>query len=641
MKNNFSIILALIFCFSCEHELERNNPLDGLVLGEIEEIDMGANFVVLSGSITTNKITPVSDYGFCWTLEGSIPTFDDPHNSNGELVDKEDFVFQSTISGLELNQVYCFRLFAVTSIDTVYSNEFFTSTEWDGESPIINTNSVNLITSNSATVEGELIDLGDPAVYGIISQHGHCWSSIHLPTINDNKSELGTLSSTGTFNTNIESLITSTTYYCRSYIVNNAGTIYGNSIEFNTTNGEPSITTGESTNITSTTADVEGEVIGIGDAAITQYGHCWSTAQNPTTNDNKNQLGPSGVSTFISSLTNLSNETTYYYRSYATNSYGTAYGDEKVFSTTNGEPTVITIGSNNSTSASVTLLGEITGIGDATITQHGHCWSTAQNPTTNNNKNQLGPSGVSTFISSVSGLQPSTTYFYKSYATNNLGTAYGVQKTFVTTDGRPEVETVGYNMNPIANGSSWSYVPTNFQGKIIFSGDSPITSHGFNYGTYPSSGNYSATPPLVQNGTFSKSYNLNDNIKYYYRAYATNSFGTSYGDWDSLKTPEYCNITRSSTSGSTNITTTLDANQTQITVNFVGWSSSSSNQVDNISLYRNETFIATFGSWLIIYDGERTFNLPSNLDVSDCYTIRVEDGNAGQILMVSNPFTIE
>ena len=168
MKNNFSIIFALIFCFSCEHELERNNPLDGLVLGEIEEIDMGANFVVLSGSITTNKITPVSDYGFCWTLEGSIPTFDDPHISNGELVDKEDFVFQSTISGLELNQVYCFRLFAVTSIDTSYSNEFFTSTEWDGESPIINTNSVNLITSNSVTVEGELIELGDPTVYGNI-----------------------------------------------------------------------------------------------------------------------------------------------------------------------------------------------------------------------------------------------------------------------------------------------------------------------------------------------------------------------------------------------------------------------------------------------------------------------------------------
>ena len=639
MKNNFSIILALIFCFSCEHELERNNPLDGLVLGEIEEIDMGANFVVLSGSITTNKITPVSDYGFCWTLEGSIPTFDDPHISNGELVDKEDFVFQSTISGLELNQVYCFRLFAVTSIDTSYSNEFFTSTEWDGESPIINTNSVNLITSNSVTVEGELIELGDPTVYGNISQHGHCWSTIQLPTINDNKSELGTLSSTGTFNTNIESLNTSTAYYCRSYVVNNAGAIYGNSIEFNTTNGEPSITTGVSTNITSTTADIEGEILSIGDATITQHGHCWSTSQNPTTNDNKNQLGSSGVSTFISSLTNLSNETTYYYRSYATNSYGTAYGDEKVFSTTNGEPTVITIGSNNSTSASVTLLGEITGIGDATITQHGHCWSTSQNPTTNDNKNQLGPSGVSTFISSVSGLQPSTTYFYRSYVTNNLGTAYGIQKTFVTTDGRPEVETVGYDINPTP-GNTW-YVPTDFEGKIISSGDSPITSHGFNYGTSGAGTQQNPTTPIVQNGNFSRTFSLSHNYVYYFRTYATNSFGTSYGEIDSFRTPEYCDITTASTSGATNITTTLDANQTQVTVNFVGWSSSSSNQVDNISLYRNETFIATFGSWLIIYDGERTFNLPSNLDVSDCYTIRVEDGNAGQILMVSNPFTIE
>jgi hypothetical protein len=531
MKNNFSIILALIFCFSCEHELERNNPLDGLVLGEIEEIDMGANFVVLSGSITTNKITPVSDYGFCWTLEGSIPTFDDPHNSNGELVDKEDFVFQSTISGLELNQVYCFRLFAVTSIDTAYSNEFFTSTEWDGESPIINTNSVNLITSNSATVEGELIDLGDPTVYGIISQHGHCWSSIHLPTINDNKSELGTLSSTGTFNTNIESLNTSTTYYCRSYIVNNAGTIYGNSIEFNTTNGEPSITTGESTNITSTTADVEGEVIGIGDAAITQYGHCWSTSQNPTTNNDKTTLGLGNVGIFTSNLSSLTSNTQYYYRAYATNSFGTVYGSSLSFSTTNGEPTVVTLGSNNITSTTVDLEGDITSIGDASVTQHGHCWSTNSNPTINNSKTTLGASVLGNFTSNISNLTHNTTYYYRAYATNSFGTVYGSSLSFSTINGGPTVFTIGSD-NITAS-------TVDLEGDITSIGDASVNQHGHCWSTSssPTINDDKTTLGLGNMGIFTSNVSsLTASTQYYYRAYATNSFGTAYGNEMSFTT---------------------------------------------------------------------------------------------------------
>ena len=274
MKKNFSIILLILLFFSCEHELERNNPLDGLKLGEIQVEEKGSNFIVLSSTITTNKITPISDYGFCWTIEGSIPTIDNPHISNGELGPVEDFAFQSTISGLELNQSYCFKLFVVTSLDTVYSNKFVTFTEWDGESPIINTNSINYITSNSARVEGELIDLGDPIVNGNISQHGHCWSTSQNPTINDNKSELGTLSSTGTFFTNIESLNTSSSYFCCSYIINNLGVFYGNTIKFNTTNGEASVSTGESSNISSTTANLLGEVIGIGESPITQHGHC-------------------------------------------------------------------------------------------------------------------------------------------------------------------------------------------------------------------------------------------------------------------------------------------------------------------------------------------------------------------------------
>lgn len=538
MRNNFSIILLTLLFFSCEHELERNNPLDGLKLGEIQVDEKGSNFIVLSSTITTNSITPISDYGFCWTLEGSIPTINNPHISNGELIGVEDFEFQSTISGLELNQSYCFKLFVVTSRDTVYGDKFFSSTEWDGASPIINTNSVNLITSNSATVEGELIDLGDPIIHGNISQHGHCWSTIELPTINDDTSELGTLSSTGVFNTNMKSLDAYTLYYCRSYIVNNAGVIYGNSIQFNTTNGEPTVITGGISNISTTSITLEGEITGIGDAPITQHGHCWSTTPNP----NINNTTPS----------------------------------------TSGNATAGTL-----------------------------------------------------FTSSVTGLSPNTNYYYKAYATNSVGTAYGNQSTFNTSDGSPIVETLGNTFD----GFNGTYVDYTLTGKVLSYGSAPITSMGIHYSQWdeePTSGGY-VSP--IQNGIFTQINYFYDNTIYYYRAYAENAFGTSYGITDSFRTPEYCYISNSSTQGAPTITTSLNSTNTTVTVNITGWTGT--NQVDDVYLYQNNTFITTFGNSLLFTNGQRTFTLPSGLDVSDCYTIQINDGGNGSILMVSDPFTIE
>lgn len=65
---------------------------------------------------------------------------------------------------------------------------------------------------------------------------------------------------------------------------------------------------------------------------MTARGVCWSTDSNPSLDDNFTTDG-AGTGTFTSNITGLNPGTGYYIRSYATNSIGTAYGDELTFST--------------------------------------------------------------------------------------------------------------------------------------------------------------------------------------------------------------------------------------------------------------------------------------------------------------------
>ena len=87
------------------------------------------------------------------------------------------------------------------------------------------------------------------------------------------------------------------------------------------------ITTTAISGTTSTTASSGGTITADGGATITQRGVCWSTNHNPTISDNKTTDG-TGIGTFISNISGLSSNTIYYIRAYATNSAGTAYGNE-------------------------------------------------------------------------------------------------------------------------------------------------------------------------------------------------------------------------------------------------------------------------------------------------------------------------
>lgn len=134
------------------------------------------------------------------------------------------------------------------------------------------------------------------------------------------------------------SLTPSTTYTYRVYSNNSAGNspTYSNELILTTTSivNLPVLTTIAASSITSTSAISGGIVTNDGGGEITARGVCWSTITNPTIALSTKTIDGSGTGSFISTISSLSANTTYYVRAYATNSIGTNYGDEISFSTT-------------------------------------------------------------------------------------------------------------------------------------------------------------------------------------------------------------------------------------------------------------------------------------------------------------------
>ncbi len=93
-------------------------------------------------------------------------------------------------------------------------------------------------------------------------------------------------------------------------------------------------------------------------------------------------------------------------------------------------PIVLSLPASNITFESASANGSVIDLCFSNATEHGHCWSTSENPiiTANPNITQLGNlSDTSSFTSLINGLIPNTTYYIKAYATNSYGTSYGKQ----------------------------------------------------------------------------------------------------------------------------------------------------------------------------------------------------------------------
>ncbi len=385
----------------------------------------------------------------------------------------------------------------------------------------VTTNSVSAISYTTAICGGNVTDDGGADV----TARGVCWATSQNPTIGGSHTTDG--SGTGTFTSNMTGLTENTTYYVRAYATNSKGTAYGEQVTFTTTAiTTATIVTSNVNSITTTSATCGGNVTNDGGATVTARGVCWATSQNPTISDSHTTDG-SGTGTFTSELTGLSANTTYHVRAYATNSKGTAYGEDKTFTTQAAAPTVTTQTLSEVTTTTAVCGGNVTNDGGATVTARGICWviSTAGHYPTIDDSHTTDGTGTGSFTSNITGLTPGKTYFLRAYATNSVGTSYGLTRQFTTYDiSTPTVTT--------SNPSNIGTVFATIGGNVTDDGGAEVTARGVCWSTNqnPTISN-SHTSDGTGTGSFTSSMtNLTDGITYYVRAYATNSKGTAYGE---------------------------------------------------------------------------------------------------------------
>jgi len=391
----------------------------------------------------------------------------------------------------------------------------------------INTGIVTETESFSATVRGVI----STNQFTGVDNYGHCWSNLENPTTEDDCTFFGELKSSNyEFTTYLGGLNLGENYFVRGFAVANGVPFYGNQISLQTiwAGDIPLIETGGVNYITSNSAVVSAEIIETGESNIIRYGHCWSESSTPTLADFKSENNENSTGTFTTEFNNLNSSTTYYYRSYAENSQGISFGSILTFATTDGRPSVITTNISEINSNSAVVGGEITGMGDATIIKHGHCWSTSSGPTIDNSSKTEYENGApgSIFQSDMMNLNTATDYFVRTYATNSFGTSYGDEILFSTTNGLAEVLTISAEVN----GTS-----ANLKGEIVSLGDGIIeygfyvaSNSGVNSNNYEQKINLGATNNI---GFFESNFNnLFANASYYFRAYAITDLGEQLGD---------------------------------------------------------------------------------------------------------------
>ncbi len=97
----------------------------------------------------------------------------------------------------------------------------------------------------------------------------------------------------------------------------------------------PTVTTSQATSVSASKATVGGVLVSAGTSTVTERGVCYSTTNHePTTDDTKQIVSGTSVGAYSHTLTDLSQNTTYYVKAYAiTSDNNIYYGDVVTFTT--------------------------------------------------------------------------------------------------------------------------------------------------------------------------------------------------------------------------------------------------------------------------------------------------------------------
>ena len=508
--------------------------------------------------------------GICWSIKYDHPTMNDDTISDTNGGSGEYYIDLGP-EVLSSSTKHYVRAFARNARGLGLSEPVDFRTPGETTKPEVTTVEVSEVTYNSAYCLCNVRSDG-----GLdLRKRGVCYGESATPgvTINIDAAE----ATLGEYGIRLTGLEPNKDYHVHAYATNDEGTSDGEDITFHTTDGRPTVTTLGITEITETTATAGGNVTDQGYSPVTERGICWNTHPEPEIGDYSYPNG-SGEGSYTGYMTDLTPDQTYYVRAYATNSKGTAYGDEVDFMAMEGLPSVETVDVTNVTTSSAKVNYKANIEGGLEVDEHGVCWSESNTIPTINDHYVSGGNGTGTFSVDLTGLNPGTKYYVRAYAKNEQGgEAYGTAKDFTTEATLPTVTTDGIE-------------GTTAHGTVTADGGKPVTERGICWGL-----NHNPTTVDMHgdNGTGLGGYtveltDLQPGKTYYYRAYATNEMGTAYGlegpplvveaNPPTVNTGEVSNIQQTTAQGSGNVT---DGGGAEVTERGACWSTSPNPTIAN------------------------------------------------------------
>lgn len=334
----------------------------------------------------------------------------------------------------------------------------------------------------------------------------------------------------------ITGLNENTQYYARFRVFNSTGSTVLNTFAFKTKACTvPQVKMDSVTDRTYTSAKLHATLVDYGmDEAPQEIGFCYAKHKNVSVNDSTVTVYSSSY--FITELTGLENDSTYYVRAYAKNSKGIGYSEELSFQTIQYGLPIVSTGDITTPTPDEAYVGcFVKDDGGVEVTECGICYSMKENPSLEDGTKVVGGSGEGYFSCHLTGLEEGKTYHVRAYATNSKGTSYGEDKSFTTAAYQaPTVMT--------ESASSSDYTSAVCVGNVTSSGGLEITERGMCYATTQNPTIYNSKQADYTAGV--GQYNiylmeLAPGTTYYVRAYAINSRGIGYGEELSFKTKAY------------------------------------------------------------------------------------------------------
>ena len=514
--NHFWVFIGFIF-FSCLKE-----PYRAPIYVNTRDADeIKATSVKLHADVQSPDAGEITDRGFYWTANDSAATV----LKNKISLGPGSGEFTYILKNLQAKKAYSFFSYALSDRNNGQGNvKAFSTLEF--RVATLSTDTVKNIGITNALMGGEITYDGGK----VVTERGLCFSQTKAPTIKDLKIPVG--DGEGKFAIVASQLKENTLYYVRAFAINSIGIAYGNERNFTTLDYRlVKLKTNPASDIGMFLATLHGEVFDDGGGHIMERGFLMSLSPNPSLSDMKFVSSQSVVGPMKTVVTELIENTTYYYRSFAKNEKGYSLGNIQSFTTLDIKfPEIVTLPVTNISFTLANYEAEVKYDGGVPILERGFCFSTQPNPTIQDNKYLVsGELGVFKLV--MTELQPGTLYYVRSFAKNRKGLQYGNQVSFTTVAYTPPT-VITQDVGQVTTQSAQA------NGQVSDEGNTPVTERGFCFGQ---NRNPSVNDRKVDLGSglggFSYNFSgLSEGTTYYIRAYAINKKGIFYGEEKSFRT---------------------------------------------------------------------------------------------------------